>query len=421
MADHLRDRLRRLGVKQGREGGAESPPRAKPTARAASEYPIEALAAGREVHTDLGAYFVVEAAYPLDHRHGSRPLADLLRCDPRVAARLSLDETFANLQMPGIAFLDIETTGLAGGAGTLAFLIGLGAIEDSRFVLRQFFLRDPAEENALLLGLAESLKNRAGLITFNGRAFDVPIIGTRYSLARYPFDPAGLPHLDLLLPARQLWRGRFENCSLGTLETAVLGLRRTEADVPGWMIPQMYVDYLRTGDAREMRRVLYHNAEDVLSMVALAAHILETFGEPLAEARTGMDCLRLALWHDHLGRADEAEAMYRAAMARGLPDEHNKTLYERYGAFLRRAGRRAEAVPLWQRWAEAAPDDPTPCIETAKYYEWEARELSSALDWAGRALVCLARWPDGWRRDEEWQAVQHRLERLKRKLETAGG
>src|SRR6185503_18826427 len=140
---------------------------------------------------------------------------------------------------------------------------------------------------SLLHGVSESLERRAGLVTYNGKAFDVPIVQNRFTLARRPFDLHTIPNLDLLPPARRLWRGRYENCSLGTLESAVLGLRRTEADVPGWMIPQLYVDYLRTGDAREMQRVIYHNAEDILSMVTLAATILETFGDPLSESRSG--------------------------------------------------------------------------------------------------------------------------------------
>src|SRR5512134_2599950 len=146
MNSPLRDRLHRLGVKKG--GAGLKPPR--PRAPSGSPFSIESLVAGREVATKWGAHFVAESAYPLSHRRGGRALADVLNCDPRIAARLSQNDSLAGADLGGLVFFDTETTGLAGGAGTLAFLIGLGSIESNQFVLRQFFLRDPAEEASLL-------------------------------------------------------------------------------------------------------------------------------------------------------------------------------------------------------------------------------------------------------------------------------
>ncbi|MEK7327864.1 MAG: ribonuclease H-like domain-containing protein [Chloroflexota bacterium] len=404
----LRERLRRLGVKQGREGLQPKPPQPRP---ARPDLP------GHEVETRFGPCFVVESTYPLDHQHGTRALADLLACDSRTAARLIKNNSLDDADLASLAFFDIETTGLAGGAGTLAFLIGVGLINSDQFILRQYFLREPKEEKAMLAGLADSLLGRVGLVTYNGRSFDVPIVQSRFTMVRRRFDLAALPNLDLLPAARRLWRGRYENCSLGTLEGAVLGLERTEQDVPGWLIPQLYVDYLRTGDASEMRRVIYHNAEDILSMVTLATHILETFADPLGERRSGEDCLRLAMWHDDAGDDEQAEAAYRAALNRALPDAQALVAYERYATFLKRADRRAEAIALWQNWADLAPDDMRPCIELAKYYEWDARDFEQAKEWATRALLCLSHWPKGWQRDEAWKEVKHRLERLGRKAD----
>ncbi|MEK7786424.1 MAG: ribonuclease H-like domain-containing protein, partial [Chloroflexota bacterium] len=345
--------------------------------------------------TRFGPCFLVESTYPLDHQHGRRALADLLACDSRTAARLIKNNSLDDADLASLAFFDIETTGLAGGAGTLAFLIGVGLINSDQFILRQYFLREPKEEKAMLAGLADSLLGRVGLVTYNGRSFDVPIVQSRFTMVRRRFDLAALPNLDLLPAARRLWRGRYENCSLGTLEGAVLGLERTEEDVPGWLIPQLYVDYLRTGDAGEMRRVIYHNAEDILSMVTLATHILETFADPLNKRRSGEDCLRLAMWHDDAGDAEQAEAAYRAALNRALPDAQALVAYERYATFLKRADRRAEAISLWQNWAGLAPDDVRPCVELAKFYEWDvdARDVEQAKEWATRALLCLSHWP----------------------------
>lgn len=411
MAGDLRDRLRRLGVKQGREGVPAPMPKSPAAATPGHSAPL----GGREVVTDLGACYIIETAYPISYQHGARTLDDLLHCQPHTAAHISQNAVLANAPLSELAFFDIETTGLAGGAGTLAFLIGVGAFEEDSFVLRQFFLRDPSEEPALLSALTDTFARQSGLVTFNGRSFDVPIVETRFALARRPFDLRAMPHLDLLMPARRLYRGRFENCSLGTLEVEVLGLQRTEEDVPGYLIPQLYVDYLRTGDTTDMRRVIYHNAEDILSMVTLAAHILETFEDPTGDSRTGLDCLRLALWHDDHQHPLEADEAYRAAMARGLPQDHLGVLFNRYGVFLKRAGRRAEAVTLWQQWADLAPADPAPCIELAKFYEWEAQEIALAQKWSTRALLSLSHWRKGWQYDEAWREIEHRLLRLKRK------
>ena len=349
------------------------------------------------------------------HINTARDLwGEVLNCASYTAAQLSRADSLAHSDLSGLAFFDIETTGLAGGAGTLAFLIGVGVIQDEQFILRQFFLRSPSEEASLLHGVAAALQDKVGLVTYNGRAFDVPIVQSRFTLARRRFDLDAYPNLDLLPAARRLWRGRYDNCSLGTLETEVLGLRRTAADVPGFLIPQLYVDYLRTGDAREMQRVIYHNAEDILSMVSLAAHILETFANPVSDKRSGLDCLRLAMWHADRNENAEAEAAYCAALSRQLTGDQKPILFQRYAALLKRLDRRAEAAALWEKWADLAEDDPEPCLELAKYYEWEtaAKDIEQAKVWAARALLGVTHWPRGWRRDEAWKEIQHRLERL---------
>lgn len=412
MNSPLRDRLRRLGVKQGRDGLKPQQPK---ESTQPNRWNIESLVTGREVVTELGPHFVAEVAYPLSHQHGTRSLGDVLNCAPHMAARLSRADSLAHHDLSGLVFFDIETTSLTGGVGTLAFLIGVGVIEDDHFVLRQFFLRSPSEEASLLHGVAAALQDKVGLVTYNGRTFDVPIVQNRFTLARRRFDLYTYPNLDLLPAARRLWRGRYDNCSLGTLETEVLGLRRTAADVPGFLIPQLYVDYLRTGDAREMQRVIYHNAEDVLSMVSLTAHILETFANPISDKRSALDCLRLAMWHDDRGESEEAEAAYRAALARKLPVDQKPILFSRFADLLKRLDRKAEALPLWQKWADLAEDDPEPCLEIAKYYEWDAKDIDQAKDWAARALLCVTHWSKGWRRDEAWKEIQHRLERLGKK------
>jgi len=296
----------------------------------------------------------------------------------------------------------------------------------------------------MLTALVQDLAPRTGWVTFNGRAFDLPLLETRLTLNRLRGALGQRPHLDLLNPARKLYQRRLESCSLGHIEQHVLNILRDQEDVPGALIPQMYQDYLRTRDASEMHRVIYHNAIDILSMVTLAAHLLEVFATPLdpegwkSEVRSQKserkplasdrrpaerapslppaDLLRLARWHDQEGRLAEAESAYRLALKGKLDLDARREGLTRFAGLLKRQERRAEAVPLWQQWASFSLDDPQPCIELAKYYEWHAVDLPKASEWTERALKLVSGWPKGWQRDEASAAIQHRRERLKGKL-----
>ncbi|MGH2523390.1 MAG: ribonuclease H-like domain-containing protein, partial [Anaerolineales bacterium] len=212
---------------------------------------------GREILTPLGAYHLIETRYDLSFSHGPLRLLEAFERDPAIAALLARDEALAAADLRSLAFLDTETTGLVGGAGTFAFLVGVGSCEGEQFVLRQYFLRDPGEEEAMLTALVGDLASRAGWVTFNGRAFDLPLLETRLTLIRQRGALGARPHLDLLMPARRLYRGRLESCALGYLEQHVFNIIREQDDVPGYLIPQMYLDYLRSGDPSEMHRVIY--------------------------------------------------------------------------------------------------------------------------------------------------------------------
>lgn len=435
MPSSLRTRLQRIRAQKTKRELPPSVPaevltqRVEETRTRKREAEQRAALPGREVVTPLGAYQLVENRYPLDFVHGPLPLAALLARDPATAARLARAESLAGGGLRSLTFLDTETTGLAGGAGTLVFLVGAGIIEDEAFVLRQYFLRDPGEEEAMLTALVQDLAPRTGWVTFNGRAFDLPLLETRLTLNRLRGALGLRPHLDLLFPARRLYQGRLESCSLGHIEQHVLNILRDQEDVPGALIPQMYQDYLRTRDASEMHRVIYHNATDILSMVTLAAHLLDVFSAEIPNPKSqtpnqqsaignlqSTDLLRLARWHDQEGRLAEAESAYRLALTGKLDLDARREGLRRFAGLLKRQERRAEAAPLWEQWASFTLDDPLPCIELAKYYEWHVADLQKAAEWAQRALKLISGWPKGWQRDEAMAAVQHRLERVKGKL-----
>jgi uncharacterized protein len=373
---------------------------------------------GVEARNTMGAYQLIEERHALDRQHGSLTFGALLGRSPKVAAQIARQPALAHASLRDLAFIDTETTGLAGGAGTLAFLIGVGVFEGDAFVVRQYFLRDPSEEPAALAAIEAVLARCAGWVTFNGRAFDVPLLETRFTLNRRRAPFAGRPHLDLLNPARWLYRGRLESCALSSLEANVLGVPRTADDVPGALIPWMYVQYLRSQDPVEMRRVIYHNAMDILSMVTLAAHPLEIFDESGAaeRSRSAEDWLKLARWHESDDRPLAAEAAYRRALEGRLSLEDRAEALEKLGFLLKRTGRRAEAVPFWEQWASFTVDEALPCVELSKFYEWKAQDTALALRWAERAQAIVLSQPPSWRRTEVVEAVTRRLTRLQEKI-----
>lgn len=366
----------------------------------------------------MGAAFRLEQRYPLQHRHGPRSLADVLGFDPQLAAEVARQPALQAVPLDRLAFLDTETTGLAAGAGTLVFLVGVGTFEDGAFRLRQYFLRTPDEEAGMLEALRQDLEAVGGFVTFNGQAFDVPLLEMRYLLSlRQRCLLSQWPHLDLLHPARRLWQRLAPDCSLGTLEKMMLGVVRAEADVPGSLIPSLYLDYLRSGHIEGIARILYHNTIDVLSLVGLATEVLGRHGQIDNGALSAAEALGVARWHQRAGRVSLAESGYRMAVATSSQADVRIEALRRLTAQLRQHGRAQEAVEGWQTWHDLDPTDPEPCVALAKYYEWQAHDFGEAKRWAEEALVCLTHWPPGWQRKEAWRAVEHRLSRLAHKLE----
>ncbi len=390
--DDLRRIIRRIETRQ--------PPR---TARE----PIERVVGGAVVDTGAGCLLVVRHEYPLGHRHGRMPLDGLARVPMDLLGRL------VRLEAPPpdpnrLLFLDTETTGLAGGTGTYAFLVGAGWREDDHFVVTQYFMRDLDEEPALLAALAPVLERAAALVTFNGGGFDLPLLETRFVLGRRRW-PALLPHLDLLRPARTVWTACYDDCRLATLERAVLGLAR-ESDVPGGLIPSLYFDWLRLRRASPLARVFAHNRDDVLSLAAL----LSWFAEALGEAPS----LSAGEWAG-LGRLwevvdlDRALRCYRTALECGLHGEHGHVVRLRLAWWEKRASRWEAACELWETAARHGAFDPRPWEELAKFHEHRRRDFATAHSVVS-AAIGLARASGVAARVLD--AFDHRLGRIERRL-----
>jgi hypothetical protein len=402
----LRRRLRRLGVVKGTRHLAVPSPRRKVA--------IESLVEGQFHETEHGQCFVAHLSYPLDHHHGVLPLRTFLELPPSLVAELSGEPALLDVDLRRAVFLDTETTGLSGGTGTMAFLVGLGYFEDDHFHLLQAFLRDPGDEPAMIVMLDELLPRFEALVSFNGRGFDVPILETRFILARRPCSLSTLPHLDLLGPARRMWRWQLDSCALGSLEREVLGVQRDQADVPGGVIPYIYRDYLRTGDAREISRVLYHNQVDVLSMVTLAARLGHIFSDPWHDPQLqGANFYALSRWCES---EEESERMLRRALDAGLPAGLRIRAMGELALHLKRTERRAQAVEWWQQLALEDEEDVAAAVELAMHFEWQVPDLKLAIGWTRFALTRAEGWHRSTKREGVLAELRHRLARLERKL-----
>ena len=400
----ITDKLKALGVKKG---AADLPP------PKVDSHTIDSVVAGNFVPTPLGDVFVSEQIYPSDYIYGT---SSLVSSFPLLhISQWANDEKLSTLPLSRFAFLDTETSGLSGGTGTYAFLVGVARFIDDQFVLQQFFMRDPAEEPALLEGLAKFLAPCDSLVTFNGKAFDAPLLSTRYRLHRIPIPYKDYSHLDLLPLARRLWRDRLESRALKYLEEHVLGLKRSSEEVPGYEIPWLYFDYLRTGDARPLGGVFYHNAMDVVAMAALLAHMNDMIQNPYdGKVQHGLDFVALGKLFEDLGHWDEAARLLERGLESELTEADFGVAVKRLSILQKRRGDLSEAVRLWE--AAAKRGHLYAFIELAKHYEHKERDVKSALKWTKTALKHVEKINQPEYMRKFWVSeIERRLERLNRK------
>ena len=398
--------LRRRVAQIDRKYGGAAPER-RPAARPA-RHPIEDLLTGEVVRTAYGAHFETERVWERHRRHGSVGIADLADLPGDLLERLS-DGAIPDAPPAKWAFLDTETTGLA--AGACAFLIGVGSIDSTGFRLRQFFLRDYADEPSLLARLSEHLAQFDVLITYHGKAFDQPLLEGRYRVARAAHPFGRLAHLDLLFGARRLWKLRLDSCRLADLENQILGVER-EGDLPGEMIPYCYLEFLRTRQAFELIPIFHHNAIDILSLACLTAIVPFAFRSPDSiHAHHGADLIGLARWLLEAGRHEESLTLFRRAVDMGLPDHLLFRTQWDIAAVERRCGRAdASLAALTDLAAARNPYRVRALAELAKHYGHNERSYSMALEMTRTALTY-----------EDSAELRRREERLKRRLARAGG
>jgi uncharacterized protein len=384
----------------------ESYPQRTVTHRPREIRPLNEVITGEEVANDRGTCFFSRSLFHGSTLHGSHEIASLTRADMDGAALLAGHPEIGDFAISDALFLDTETTGLAGGTGTLAFLVGLGWFEGEDFVVCQLFTRDFHEEGAMLTLLGEIARDKRFLVTFNGRSFDLTLLAARFILNRLRDPLSGMPHLDLLFPSRRLLAHRLENCRLATLESEVLGLTRV-GDVPGFEIPARFFDWLKSRDASPLEEVFLHNRLDIVSMASLVMHLSHLVSG--CSGHHPADVLAAARLHLHQGCPGTGEAFLESLL--DSPDpvvarDARMTL----SLARKRQGLWEEAVAVWEDMLARDPHDPFAVEELAKWLEHRKGEFARAVGIVEGLLSAGRRLSP-----EDREAFAHRLVRLKRK------
>lgn len=315
-----------------------------------------------------------------------------------------------------ILYLDTETTGLAGGVGTVAFEVGLGWLTDDGFEIRQLVMRDYPEEKFLLQEVADMLARFDIICSFNGKTFDIPLLRDRFLMNRMKTSCLDLPHIDLLHIARRVWKLRLGRCNLSRLEEVILGMPRTD-DLPGSEAPQRYFAFLKNGDFGLLEEVLAHNEQDIASLCVLLNHMAWLYEHP-EQVRFGEDVYSMGVALEKLHHTTAARKCYRL-VGHGRMRAQGQL---RLAASYRRSGERAEAKQVWLDMLARREGGVTPYIELAKHYEHAEKDPAAALDMTRRALAYLAEPTlfEPTSVQETRNALQYRYDRLKRRLSVKG-
>ncbi|HQL92964.1 MAG TPA: ribonuclease H-like domain-containing protein [Anaerolineaceae bacterium] len=402
---NLSEQLRKLGVKLG----VQEQEKAKPPQT--DKFPIESVLNCSETRTPAGNIISIHKQFPLSYTHGAHNItpSDSFK---RILTWANIPEQ-KNIKLENLIFLDTETTGLSGGTGTMVFMVGLAKFTGTDLLLEQFFLRNPSEEEAFLHAISQFCADMKAVVSYNGKAFDIPILNTRHILQRIPSPFINIHHIDLLTVSRQLWRLRLSQCRLANIEQEILQYYRQDGEVPGYLVPEFYKDYLQTGDARPLKGVFYHNQEDVLSLTALFSLIADILEDPFnANLPYPVDVYSLGKIFEQLHEPEIANKLYKHSQHH----EQDTSLRLRYilqqASLLKQQKMFHLAIPLWE---EAASLNNLLAIEElAKYHEHKSKQLHLALELCQKALSYFE--TERNTETDSYRLFKHRQLRLIRKI-----
>ncbi len=369
---------------------------------------------GKIKKNEKGKFFSCKKEYKFDYCHGSYPLAKIKECN-KINLKYIFNIDLKNpLGYKDFLFIDTETTGLAGGTGTVPFMVGIGYFSGKQFIVEQFFLRDFDEEGALLQELKRILSEYPALVSFNGKSFDLPLINTRLVLHRYNRLKTNR-HFDLLHAARRIW-SHLDSCSLDHLENKKLNITRHNY-LPGSEVPAIYFDYLQNKKPDILKPVFRHNLIDIISLVTLLNHLNSIFSGEIESELSSRELF-------NLGKVYEKDKQYKICInylkkarqkvgSKYLLTEIEKKLSWQY----KRRESWDKAVQIWKTMIHDNRGRLFPYIELAKFYEHQAKKYLKAKRYTKKALVNLKekrRITTDYQNKK--QELEYRLNRLNDKI-----
>lgn len=366
---------------------------------------------GELVFRRAGCYSLSKTIFPFNYQHGLFTIEENKITETFPSAAFSHNSDTFEIEPQSMIFLDTETTGL-GGTGAVAFLVGIGKITKKGFEISQYLIPDYSDEAAMLEDIKSEIHDRSTVVSFNGASFDLPVLLDRMIINRVARRHEYAHHLDLLHPARRLFRRRLLDCTLTNLERQLFSFYRND-DIPGYLVPSVYFEWLTLQDLTNMNRVLEHNRLDILSMyflVRLIADAYQSNGETLEYAE---DLYSLSRYYEKRKEPGRIETVFERVKREAKTIAPEAALH--YAKIFKRNRKVERSVEIWESMAkDKTAESFWACVELAKYYEHQARDFGSALQYTNLACRCERI------SSKQLEGIDKRVVRLSRKLKLAG-
>ncbi len=368
---------------------------------------VDNIVEGEWFESNNQRIFLRKKLYQSGYHHGRINLAS--QYDPKDYDEIWGTSKITDLKLTDFLFLDTETSSLNLGSGALVFLFGCCFFGENGFEILQVFIEDPSQEPLFLSYLDNWLTRFKCLVSYNGKSFDIPVLRTRFVLNRIPPSIQQFKHIDLLHTARRIWKYDLDSKKLSDIEQKILEFQRNEDEIPGWLVPQIYQDYVQNGIADPLKGVFYHNEIDVVSLAALFLLINQKLS---MEDFEGNENISIGEIYKRSRKFQQADRYFKNALENN-PDNHFKEkILMNFAYSLKNQERLIEMCEIWEQLAENG--NLTACVELAKYYEHHKRDYQTAVLWTNTALN-LAGAVNDWSSDH-YIELTLRLDRLQKKI-----
>ncbi|MFQ5823826.1 MAG: ribonuclease H-like domain-containing protein [bacterium] len=375
---------------------------------------IDKVIHGKYEDSPDGRYFCRYIKFTQEYCHGIVIITSYLDKSSALLSLIGKSTDFDGVDLRKTIFIDTETTGLSGGSGICAFLVGVGYFTEKDFCIAQYFMNDFNEEKALLNQINHLIEKHDILVSYNGKCFDIPLLISRNVYHRMKIPLSNILHLDLLFTVRRLWKHKLPDCTLGTTEAQILKASRI-GDIPSHLIPDIYFQYLRNKDAKPLKAIFYHNQQDILSLVALAIKACQAFENPMEEADSFDDILPLGKVYDGLAQFDDSIALYNEFRETACEKTNRRELLFRIAFNYKKLKKWAKVSEVWKQCIATEKFHPVPYIELAKYYEHREKNYFRAKNLVEKALKEMNIIEELYGKDE-WTKYKNDLEYRQHRL-----